>query len=207
MNQTRKGLPAFVFTLLGCLVTAASLFFVASAQDMTEVGMGATGIPLDITAKAMIQSCETWPRRLGFAFLRERPSEEGVKQVDVFMRIHRPGLEPGKHAVHIHETAVCQPCSAARGHFDPGLHGNTSPDGNHPFHSGDLTNITLNEEGMGSFLIQTSRITLSDGPLSLFDEDGSAFIVHVDPDTYCPEGEEAGCAGGSRAACGVIEPE
>ena len=51
----------------------------------------------------------------------------------------------------------------------------------------------------------TSRVTLSDGPLSVFDADGSALIVHVDPDTYCLEGEEKGCAGGARAACGVIE--
>ena len=35
--------------------------------------------------------------------------------------------------------------------------------------------------------------------------DGSAFIVHVNPDTYCPDGAVAGCAGGARAACGVIE--
>ena len=51
----------------------------------------------------------------------------------------------------------------------------------------------------------TSRVTLSPGPLSVFDLDGSAFIIHVNPDTYCPGGEVAGCAGGARAACAVIE--
>jgi Cu/Zn superoxide dismutase len=40
--------------------------------------------------------------------------------------------------------------------------------------------------------------------LSLFDANGSAFIIHVNPDTYCPAGAVAGCAGGARAACGVI---
>jgi Cu/Zn superoxide dismutase len=30
-------------------------------------------------------------------------------------------------------------------------------------------------------------------------------IIHVNPDTYCPQGPVAGCAGGARAACGVIE--
>jgi Cu-Zn family superoxide dismutase len=50
----------------------------------------------------------------------------------------------------------------------------------------------------------TTRVTLSPGPLSLLDENGSAFIIHVDPDTYCPEGEKQGCAGGARAACGII---
>ena len=52
----------------------------------------------------------------------------------------------------------------------------------------------------------TTRVTLSPGPLSLFDPNGSAFIVHVNEDTFCPNGEEAGCAGGGRAACGIIRP-
>jgi Cu-Zn family superoxide dismutase len=87
----------------------------------------------------------------------------------------------------------------------PGPYGFSSPDGNHPYHSGDLVNLEVDKRGRGFMRTVTSRITLSSGPLSLFDDDGSAIIVHVDPDTYCPEGEAAGCAGGARAACGVIE--
>jgi len=82
----------------------------------------------------------------------------------------------------------------------------SSPDGNHPFHSGDLINIEV-RNGQGIMQTTTSRVTLSDGPLTLFDADGSALIIHVDPDTYCPEGEAKGCAGGARAACGIIERE
>lgn len=140
----------------------------------------------------------------GKATLLERPSEEGIKLVDVFITIR--GLMPGKHAVHLHEMANCEPCSAAAGHFDAGPFGFTSPDGNHPFHSGDLVNIEVNEEGRGVLHTVTSRVTLSPGPLSLFDADGSAFIIHVNADTYCPDGEVAGCAGGGRAACGIVYP-
>ncbi|NJO55629.1 MAG: hypothetical protein HC834_03885 [Rhodospirillales bacterium] len=86
----------------------------------------------------------------------------------------------------------------------PGPNSNPSPDGNHPYHSGDLINIVANAEGVGTLSTNTTRVTLSPGPLSLFDADGSAFIVHVDEDTYCPEGEAKGCAGGARLACGVI---
>lgn len=46
----------------------------------------------------------------------------------------------------------------------------------------------------------TARVTVSPGPLSVFDADGSAFIIHDAEDTYCPEGVAQGCAGGSRAA-------
>ena len=154
-----------------------------------------------VRAQATIQSCSA-ASITGMAKLVERPSAEGVKLVDIAIRV--AGLPDGKHAVHIHQTGVCQPCGAAGGHFDPGQFGNASPDGNHPYHSGDLINLNV-KNGRGTLRTTTSRITLSPGPLSLFDVDGSAFIIHVNPDTYCPNGEAAGCAGGARAACGVIE--
>ena len=151
-------------------------------------------------AIAQIFSCDSISRG-GFATLKEYDSEEGVKEIDVYMQVD--GLSSGKHAVHIHQTASCIPCGSAGGHFDPGNFGMTNPDANHPFHSGDLINIESNGNS-GLMTTMTSRVTLSDGPLSLFDTDGSAFIIHTNPDSYCSGGDVAGCAGGSRAACGII---
>ena len=153
------------------------------------------------TASAKIESC-TDARIEGKAKLREADSSEGVKMVSIELSVR--GQPAGEHAVHIHEVGTCTPCGSAKGHFDPGPNSNSNPDGNHPFHMGDLENIRVNEGGKGHLRVSTTRITLSDGPLSVFDEDGSAFIIHVDPDTYCPEGVEKGCAGGARAACGII---
>lgn len=165
------------------------------------IAFAAGGRP--VTATADIQLCSDSDVVIGSAMLREEKSDEGIKLVRVSM--HVKGLKPGKHAVHIHETAICEPCKSARGHFDPGPNSNSSPDGNHPFHSGDLINIEARGgRGVGNLQTVTTRITLSDGPLGLFDDDGSAFIIHVNEDTYCPEGEKAGCAGGSRFACGII---
>jgi Cu-Zn family superoxide dismutase len=45
-------------------------------------------------------------------------------------------------------------------------------------------------------------VTLSDGPASLFDADGSALVVHAGPDDY--RSQPAGNAG-DRIACAVIE--
>lgn len=157
-----------------------------------------------IRASADIVSCDPAIDIVGTAILRERNSEEGVKVIDVKLKVK--GLAPGKHAVHIHEVGTCTPCGAAGGHFDPGPASNSNPDGNHPFHSGDLINIKVKNNGKGSIKTTTSRITLSPGPLSLFDGDGSAFIIHVNEDGYCPDGAVAGCAGGARAACGIILP-
>lgn len=164
--------------------------------------LGACEDEVFVGASANLFLCDDPDTLVGFAALQEIDSDEGIKQVKIRMVVR--GLSPGKHALHVHEAAECMPCGAAGGHFDPGPAGDTSPDGNHPFHSGDLVNIRVKENGVGRFRTRTTRFTLSPGPLSIFDEDGSAFIVHVDSDTYCPDGEP-GCAGGSRLACGIIE--
>ena len=175
------------------LVFVAVLILLAAFSSVSAKGT---------TASAKIESC-TDARIEGTAKLREHDSSEGVKRVDIDLMVK--GLPAGKHAVHIHEVGTCSPCGSAKGHFDPGPNSNSSPDGNHPFHMGDLENIEVSAEGDAHLRVSTTRITLSDGPLSLFDEDGSAFIIHVDPDTYCPDGVEKGCAGGARAACGIIK--
>jgi Cu-Zn family superoxide dismutase len=153
-------------------------------------------------ATAEIVSCST-SETIGKAILSERQSDEGVKLVDI--TVIAGDLDQGKHGVHIHEVADCTPCGDAGGHFDPGPSANSNPDGNHPFHMGDLVNLEVNGKGQGVMHTTTSRITLSSGPLSIFDENGSAIVVHVNPDTYCPSGVTSGCAGGARAACGVIQ--
>ena len=172
-----------------------------SPAALADSGSEGEGV-LPVRAIARIHGC-TDSNIVGTAHLVELPSTEGVKVVEVEMVVR--GLPEGLHGVHIHAVGACEPCAAAMGHFDPGPSGNTSPDGNHPFHSGDLVNLQVNRNGAGHLSTKTSRITLSAGPLSVFDADGSAIIVHVSPDTYCPEGAAAGCAGGARAACGVLE--
>ncbi len=158
-------------------------------------------------AKATLQGC-TDPGISGTATLKEFDSPEGIKKVYVQMEVK--GLKDGKHAVHVHETANCQPCAAAKGHHDPGPFGKTTPDApdyNHPFHMGDLINISV-VDGVGKLHTVTNRLTLSDGRLSVFDEDGSTFIIHTQEDLYCDQEDKLvpGCAGGPRDACGIIEP-
>jgi len=125
------------------------------------------------------------------------------------------GLAPGStHGFHIHENGSCGdspgppvvPFGGAGGHFDPGPFGNSSPpDSNHPFHMGDLPNLKADAKGRATFVHTTSRITLSDGPLSILDANGSAVIVHALEDrgtTGAPPGD-----GGGRIACGIIRAD
>ena len=116
------------------------------------------------------------------------------------------GLKPGNHGFHLHAVGKCAPdFAAAGGHFDPGPAGNADPDANHPFHSGDVPQLTAAANGKATMRVATSRVTLSDGPVSLFDADGSAVIVHGNPDQGITGESKSGVSGGPRIACGVIE--
>jgi Cu-Zn family superoxide dismutase len=127
--------------------------------------------------------------------------KEGVVEFTIQVK----GLKPGRHGVHLHAIGKCEPdFAAAGGHFDPGPAGNTDPDANHPFHMGDIPNLTVNADGLGIAQGVTTRVTLSDGPLSLFDADGSAIIVHANPDQGITGEPKSGVSGGPRVACGVI---
>ncbi len=162
--------------------------------------------PDNIKATADLRACNEDDDIQGRAVLVERQSSQGVKQVKIKVFLEGKDLPDGEHGLHIHEVASCEPCGSAGGHFDPGPNGNSSPDGNHPFHLGDLVNLKV-KDGVGKLKTKTSRVTLSDGPISIFDENGSAFIIHINSDTFCPDGEQAGCAGGGRLACGIIDRE
>lgn len=113
------------------------------------------------------------------------------------------GLSPGKHGFHIHETGECEPPTfeSAGSHFAPAgrQHGFHNPDGPH---AGDLRNLVVSEDGSTIVDTADSLVVLRDGPNALLDGDGSALVVHPDPDDYRtqPSGNS-----GSRIACGVIE--
>lgn len=192
-----------IFLMTAVIILAVVLVSIGSSN--ADEHSSEQNAESSVIARASLAFCEDSTVEVGTAELVERWSEEGVKLVDVYIRVTGLADEAGVHAVHVHETGSCDPCSAAGGHFDPGPHGHSHPDGNHPFHSGDLENIRVDDSGDGELRTTTSRITLSPGPLSIFDEDGASLIIHVDPDTYCPGGEEAGCAGGARLACGIFE--
>ena len=118
------------------------------------------------------------------------------------------GLTPGGHAFIIHEVGSCAPdFDAAGDHFNP-------EDAEHGFihpawkrgdsgggHGGDLPNIYAASDGSARADFFTVGITLTAGPRhSVFDDDGSAIIVHERPDAYGEEESDTG----ARVACGVI---
>lgn len=109
-------------------------------------------------------------------------------------------IPEGAHGFHIHENGTCEPDFAAAGdHYNPAGkdHGFA---GGGP-HAGDMANIFATAEGDVMADVFNPRISLmKDHDHTLFDDNGSAIIIHEKPDSY---GTDAGAGG--RIACGVIE--
>lgn len=114
------------------------------------------------------------------------------------------GVPNGDHGFHIHETGVCAAAAqfeSAGGHFEPGdhQHGHENPEGPH---AGDLVNVTADDNGDVTVDVTSATVTITAGPASINDADGSALVLHADPDDYRtdPSGNS-----GDRIACAVIE--
>jgi superoxide dismutase, Cu-Zn family len=141
----------------------------------------------------------------GEVLFTQAAADDNAPEPGVWVVARVQGLTPGLHGMHIHENGICEPpaYATAGGHFDPGPFGSSTPvDANHPFHMGDLPNLAVNQAGVGHLNAETSRITLSPGPISLFDANGSALIVHLNRDLGLTG--VTGASGGPRIACGVI---
>jgi superoxide dismutase, Cu-Zn family len=111
-------------------------------------------------------------------------------------------VPPGVHAFHIHETGECQApdFESAGGHYNPTgeQHGWDNAEGHH---AGDLPNVHVQDDGMLAIEYFTDSVTLGEGDTTVFDDDGSAIVLHEGADDY--QTDPAGDAG-SRIACGVI---
>lgn len=140
-------------------------------------------------------------------------------------------IEPADefHGFHLHTTGECDPNAvdpetdevvpfySAGGHFNPASE-------EHGDHAGDFPTLLVNADGTAELRFVTDRLKFRD----LFDEDGSAVIIHADRDNYAnipattstgrkryhshlenvfgPDSETTATGdAGSRFACGVVK--
>ena len=120
----------------------------------------------------------------------------GVALVNVNMTGFKPN---STHGLHIHESGDCsaRDGSSAGGHFNPTSSEHGGPARSHR-HSGDLGNITADENGNVYATFDISDIAFGTGPDSII---GHGLIVHADSDDL--KSQPAGNSG-ARAACGLI---
>ena len=120
----------------------------------------------------------------------------------VLMNVDVGGLPPGGHGIHLHAVGACTPnFKAATGHINPGKvkHGLRNPEGPD---NGDLPNLYAAADGTARAEFFTTRVSVAGGAMpALLDEDGSAVIIHENPDDHMAQ--PIGGAGG-RIGCGII---
>ncbi len=125
-------------------------------------------------------------------------TKDGVK-----IALEAAGLPPGKHGIHVHATGRCEPpdFKTAGSHFNPSgrKHGLENPEG---AHAGDLPNLMVSKDGKATATFTVKGVTLSEGAGSLFGPEGTALVIHADPDDG--KTDPAGNSG-ARIACGVVE--
>lgn len=121
--------------------------------------------------------------------------------VSIMLQVH--DLPPGSHAFHVHAVGKCDPpdFQSAGPHFNPTgkKHGMKNPEGHH---MGDLPNVVVSAAGKGEARTVVKGASLAGGPSSLFGPQGTALVVHQNPDDEMTD--PAGNAG-PRIACGVVE--
>jgi Cu-Zn family superoxide dismutase len=121
----------------------------------------------------------------------------------VLLALSVKGLPAGEHAFHIHAVGKCEaPFTSAGGHFNPASkkHGMMAMEG---AHAGDMPNLHIPASGELMVEVMNTAVTLEKGkPNSVFDEDGSAVVIHAGKDDY--KTDPTGGAG-DRIACGVVQ--
>ncbi len=189
--------PAPMTAALAAALALAPAAAVAQAPAQTAAAASAKrpdGLPL------VFKSGAGEPRGTGTL----TPGPHGV-----LVRLELTGLTPGWHALHFHSVADCsdpalQKAGAHVQHAEgKAAHGLLNPEGPD---AGDLPNVWA--DGRGEAHAEVFSTAVSTGPdkgrANLLDTDGSALIVHANPDDGVSQ--PIGGAGGRVACALVVQP-
>jgi Cu-Zn family superoxide dismutase len=170
-------------------------FLVVGSGLVAVVALGGAPVAAQGAGVATAQVHDGTGRLVGTAMFT--PTAGGLQVTARFQ-----GLAPGQHGIHVHTTGACDPPDfmTAGGHFNPTnkQHGLNNPQGPHV---GDLPNLEVGANGTASFSGVLGGASLGSGATSLLKENGTALVIHQDPDDEMTD--PAGNSG-PRVACGLI---
>jgi len=170
----------------------------ASSLAVLSIGCASVQQMTDAVSRAQVVMYNTAGNAIGTGTIWQ--DKDNVVHVDIATIT----LPAGSHGIHFHQVGKCEGGSGAfataGGHYNPMAteHGLNNPKGPH---AGDNPDIQVPEGGVGHVAFTTNRVTLTPGPTTLFDADGSALVIHANADDQVtnPSGNS-----GARIACGVV---
>lgn len=188
-SENKAGRPGSLRLWCSVGLVATSLMVGCKKDDSNSGQVSASVALVDVDGK-----------NVGTARLTE--NDKGV----VTLTVNVNGLPAGTRGIHFHEVGVADPkasppFSTAGEHHNPTArqHGLNNPNG---VHAGDLPNLVINDQGIGTLNTTTDRITLKAGPTTVFDANGTSLIIHTNTDDQVTD--PAGNTGG-RIAGGVVK--
>jgi superoxide dismutase, Cu-Zn family len=208
---------------LGALVALVALLVVVPMISVFGAASGSRSADSGADAKARMKDAQG--DFVGWVYL---DATKGGK-VEVRAKVRDIVPHGQFHGFHLHTTGKCDPKAvdpktdkvvpflSAGAHFNP-------TDEDHGEHAGDLSVLLVMKNGQAKEELKTDRFRLS----QLFDDDGTAVIIHEGRDNYAnipaetPDGEEryhshlenvfgpdsvtkATGDAGNRFACGVVK--
>lgn len=184
-------------TLALAVVLASPLAFTAACAATGNAPQAqAERAPVGATGQAVLVNASG--ANIGRVDLRQGPT-------GLVIKVEATGLTPGWHGIHIHATGECAAPFTSSGahinHGEPkaphGLLNAAGPD------DGDLPNVYAGADGKVNAELFTTRARISsEGPGQwLWDADGSAIIIHANPDDH--SSQPIGGAG-DRVACAAL---
>ena len=212
------------------LSAAALLAASCGSSDDSSTSDDATAAADETTTSATTTTDSGDPESAAFATADlVDPSGEALGTVEFAegdggtqVTVDAMGMPPGFHGLHIHGVGLCEPDSenpsepGERGAFLSATGHLTGPDADavHPEHAGDLPPLFVTPDGSAHLTTLTDRLDRD----MLMDDDGSAVIIHENPDNlahiperYAPDGPDEDTLsagdGGSRIACGALNAQ
>lgn len=175
------------------MLTFASTLLISCGQDtslpsISDDRAAEITVPLMNTAKQTIGSVTV----------------SGNKKGGVRLNVEAKSISEGAHGMHFHEKADCSSpdFKSAGGHINPMKmqHGLKNPDGPD---NADMENAVADKNGNVQLERINPRVSMTGGGglPALLDEDGSALVIHVNPDDQITQ--PIGGAG-ARIACAEI---